>query len=107
MLLLSQDKPLQPIRAPHPIPRGREQVSNQKRDDNGNRLVHGSFTLPHGRCGGIHLFHFALKTAWLRRIAGYLREPRRRFFSADCRRLALRRLGLVILNVPLPKYSAW
>ena len=36
----------------------------------------------------------------------YLREPRRRFFNAACRRLTLERLGLVMRNVPLPRYSA-
>lgn len=37
----------------------------------------------------------------------YLREPRRRFFNAACRRLMLERFGLVMRNVPLPRYSAW
>ena len=37
----------------------------------------------------------------------YLREPRRRFFNAACRRLTLERFGLVMRNVPLPRYSAW
>ena len=36
----------------------------------------------------------------------YLRDPRRRFFNADCRRLVLERFGLVMRNVPLPRYSA-
>ncbi len=48
--LLAQHKPLQPTRAPDPISRGREQVANQKRNENGNCLVHGSLTLPQRSC---------------------------------------------------------
>ena len=36
----------------------------------------------------------------------YLREPRRGFFSSDWRTLIFFRLGLLITNVPLPRYSA-
>jgi hypothetical protein len=36
----------------------------------------------------------------------YLREPRRRFFNAACRRFMLERFGLVMRKVPLPRYSA-
>ena len=36
----------------------------------------------------------------------YLREPRRGLRNSDCRTLVFLRLGLLILNVPLPTYSA-
>ena len=38
--------------------------------------------------------------------ASYLREPRRGFRSSDWRTLVFLRLGLLILKVPLPTYSA-
>ena len=36
----------------------------------------------------------------------YFREPTRRPFSRDCRSLAFFRFGLLITNVPLPRFSA-
>src|SRR3954463_13839624 len=48
----------------------------------------------------------AAVTLALRRLARYLREPRRGFLSSDCRTLIFLRLGLLITNVPLPRYSA-
>ena len=36
----------------------------------------------------------------------YLREPRLGFFSLSWRRFILLRFGLLIMNVPLPTYSA-
>ena len=38
--------------------------------------------------------------------ADYFRAPRCGFFRLVWRRLALVRLGLLIVNVPLPRYSA-
>jgi hypothetical protein len=40
------------------------------------------------------------------KAAGYLRDPRCGFFSCDCRAFIFLRLGLLITNVPLPRYSA-
>ena len=40
------------------------------------------------------------------KFRAYLREPRRGFRSCDWRDLIFFRLGLLILKVPLPTYSA-
>src|SRR5271165_7559393 len=37
----------------------------------------------------------------------YLRAPRTVPFKRDCRNLPALRLGFLIKNVPLPRYSAW
>ncbi len=37
---------------------------------------------------------------------GYFRLPRCGFFNCDCRALVFFRLGLLIIKVPLPWYSA-
>lgn len=39
-------------------------------------------------------------------FAAYLRDPRPGFFNFDWRALIFFRLGLLITNVPLPRYSA-
>jgi hypothetical protein len=36
----------------------------------------------------------------------YFRDPRCGFFNCDCRILIFFRFGLLMMNVPLPKYSA-
>jgi hypothetical protein len=53
-----------------------------------------------------------LSGGWTRRRAGpraaaaYFRAPRCGFFRLVWRRFALVRLGLLMVNVPLPRYSA-
>lgn len=49
---------------------------------------------------------YAGKASNVREKRTYLRMPRRRFFTRLCLSLRSLRLGLLMMNVPLPTYSA-
>jgi hypothetical protein len=49
--------------------------------------------------GTCYIFRGSVRV-WIRRL--YFRAPRRGFFRRDCRSLADFRLGLLMMNVPLP-----